>query len=276
MPPYWSSPEFLTVLQMSSLAYFGEWGNWGEGREEREENWAKNYSNRTFARMLHNNGMHHAVQYLRTKQRQRDGHWKDIEAIEKRLRVSPHAGLWAGALIPPSWHPTVDVPEDWIIEKKKISEEIALYETPRAWVVEWNVSDGHHNTQNLRLMPSNVEDPSRKAITYPFEAIGIRFQHIDQWGEKMSRDSARVLVNGDTLYVHEGDIVRWTYRNKPKSSLGFGSSPYCASIDDSIHNVLYEITSRFWAVRAFSSKEAAEEFEQEVKARQGQPIEDEE
>ncbi|MBI1908119.1 hypothetical protein HYS28_01735 [Candidatus Uhrbacteria bacterium] len=140
-PPYWSDESFWSALGMPCVTYFGDYSpayyDLGLGRRE------KSYSKTcTLARKLGLFGaIYNMASFLRCTQERgkgKIGSALDLETVLGR----PRPGLlWAMAIIPPTWLARPTKPERWIEEEREIEQEIAKYETPRAWVVSWVVDD---------------------------------------------------------------------------------------------------------------------------------------
>lgn len=134
-PPYWLDDSFKGALDETCISYFGTYMEVSvDDMRGRGEPFAPK---KTWARRCHSRGVHFMGMYLTDMREHRGFYPNRMKEIEEALHAQGHVYyLWAAALLPPTWKPTVDVPTDWVAEAAIVDREISTYETPKAWVVE--------------------------------------------------------------------------------------------------------------------------------------------
>lgn len=262
-PPYWDDPDFTALLDTPCCVYFGTWSNW---EHKRADGYKLTLGTRTLARWLHGHGIHYMGQYLAYVQRN-----YSLELPTEELERTEQHRLWAGALVPSQWQPPKSIPDEWLLEEKKIAEEVEYYEMPRAWVVEWNIIDGRYGGYR-RLITSYIEAEGRE-VEYPYVRGAVQF--------KSNCNTAYFQIRRSTFLPVDGEAVNLLYHERASSSRCFNDGVGWRIELNSPHtghrkytSVTWHLKTYFHAARAFSSKEVAEAFLKEIESKTDQDLED--
>ncbi len=284
-PPYWDDPQFIAALSMPCCVYFGEFGNLQHGHN-------LTYRTRTFARSLHAQGIRYMGQYLR-EILSRDitihlggGHEQSLSP-HKMLEQTEQYRLRRYSLVPQDWRPPDTVPTALREEETLIANEVALYETPRAWVVEWRITDGRYGySENIlpnyrpstRVIASHVQDTEKPRREYPYKDGVVQVQRaMNPYTNDVTSFNRVMRIDGTAVFMYSHTCDMWWCRHSGNN----GSYPGCswdgANVLNSIDQprTVWIRSTACTAARAFSDKEHAETFQAEIIAKTGMPIEDE-
>ncbi len=194
--PYWSDPALQAAFITPCIMYFGNYGTTDINSTHcRGESFARQ---KTWARQCHSRGVHNMATYFIDRYERRGRAPTEMKWFERELRAPEvqHI-LWAGALLPPVWSPPIDVPECWTAEEAVIAEEVAMYETPKAWVVE--------------IVGKFTSCLFGACVRYPGEVVEERYKYHHLIGRRYGydTDSGKVQVlNSKTMLYIDGPWFR--------------------------------------------------------------------
>jgi len=220
-PPYWNHARFMATLDKSVLSCFGRynlnntgrfgtrWGGSG-GVEPRHE---------TLARRIHATGIHYMGSYLQDNRGlavpgDRTNAWSVGKLIHAHsVLQTTKTGLWAAALVPPSWKSPESTPADWQEEEEIMRAEQETWERERQEAqARWEAEVQARHTQEL-LAKAGIPEPSPDEPTFEWQglrltALQIEFLHRECSSLEFSVRTANALANANIRFLWQLMLTR--------------------------------------------------------------------